>query len=43
MDQQRLAIKDENDVVAARREARRMAQQIGLGPADQTRLATAVS
>ena len=31
------------DIVRARAEARRLAGQIGFGPADQTRLATAVS
>ena len=31
------------DIVRARAEARRLAGQVGFGPADQTRLATAVS
>jgi len=36
-------IKDEMDIVAARRTGREMAQQCGFGSADQTRLATAIS
>lgn len=36
-------IKDEMDIVAARRVGREMAQQRGFGSADQTRLATAIS
>ena len=36
-------IKDEMDIVAARRAGREMAQQCGFGSADQTRLATAIS
>jgi len=36
-------IKDELDIVAARRASREMAQQCGFGSADQTRLATATS
>lgn len=36
-------IKDELDIVAARKAGREMAQQCGFGSADQTRLATAIS
>lgn len=36
-------IKDEMDIVAARKAGREMAQQCGFGSADQTRLATAIS
>jgi len=36
-------IKGESDVVAARQVARDMARQLGLGLADQSRLATAIS
>jgi serine/threonine-protein kinase RsbT len=43
MGEMRIPILKDADVVLARREARDMARQAGLGIADQTRLATAVS
>ena len=43
MTERSIHLKDQNDVVAARQVGREMAQEIGLGSADQTRLATAIS
>jgi serine/threonine-protein kinase RsbT len=43
MTERRIDITDQNGVVAARRAGREMASEIGLGSADQTRLATAIS
>lgn len=43
MNENRIEIKVEADIVAARRAGREMARQLGFGSADQTRLATAIS
>ncbi len=43
MDKKRIEIKNEADIVLARQAGRKMAQSLGFGPADQTRLATAIS
>lgn len=43
MDETKIPIKAENDVVIARGTGRRMARDLGFGTADQTRLATAIS
>lgn len=40
---QRIAISETGDIVAARRFGREMASELGFGSADQTRLATAIS
>ncbi|MBL7062631.1 MAG: anti-sigma regulatory factor [Anaerolineae bacterium] len=39
----RVVLENSRDVVIARRAGREMARQLGFGPADQTRLATAIS
>jgi len=39
----RIALKDSRDVVVARQAGREMTRQLGFGPADQTRLVTAIS
>ena len=43
MDESRIALKNSRDIVIARVAGREMARQLGFGPADQTRLATAIS
>ena len=43
MNEERIALKAQIDVVAARHAAREMARELGFGSADQTRLATAIS
>lgn len=43
MTERSIHLNDQNDVVAARQVGREMAREIGLGSADQTRLATAIS
>jgi serine/threonine-protein kinase RsbT len=43
MDKVVVEIKTESDILSARRETRLIAKNLGFGPADQTRLATAVS
>lgn len=43
MNESRIEIKVESDIVAARQAGREMARQLGFGSADQTRLATAIS
>lgn len=43
MNESRVEIKVESDIVAARQAGREMARQLGFGSADQTRLATAIS
>ena len=43
MNESRIEIKVESDIVAARQASREMARQLGFGSADQTRLATAIS
>jgi len=43
MNEQRIALKGQIDVVAARQAGREMARRLGFGSADQTRLATAIS
>lgn len=43
MTEKRIELKDQSGVVAARQAGREMAREIGLGSADQTRLATAIS
>jgi len=43
VNENRIEIKVEADIVAARRAGREMARQLGFGSADQTRLATAIS
>jgi serine/threonine-protein kinase RsbT len=43
MGESRIALKDSRDVVIARGAGREMARKLGFGPADQTRLATAIS
>jgi serine/threonine-protein kinase RsbT len=42
-DERRIAIRSDDDVVAARREARELAASIGFEPTDLTLLATAIS
>ena len=42
-DEQHLSIRSENDIVAARQQAREMARELGFGLLDQSRIATAVS
>lgn len=43
MAERRVVLKEQKDVVAARQAGREMARELGFGPADQTRLATAIS
>lgn len=43
MNEERIALKGQIDVVAARQAGREMARRLGFGSADQTRLATAIS
>ena len=43
MNEQRIVLKGQIDVVAARQAGREMARRLGFGSADQTRLATAIS
>ena len=43
MSDTRIDITDESDIVGARQAGRGMARELGLGSADQTRLATAIS
>jgi len=43
VNESRIEIKVESDIVAARQAGREMARQLGFGSADQTRLATAIS
>lgn len=43
MDEKKVEIRDERDIIAARSAGRDMARDLGCGSADQTRLATAIS
>lgn len=43
MKPQQLDIRQQADIVTARQEGRRLAQELGFGLADQTRIATAIS
>jgi len=43
MNEKAVKIEDSRDVVRARHEGREMARKLGFGPADQARLATAIS
>lgn len=43
MKPRQLDIRQERDIVTARQEGRRLAQELGFGLADQTRIATAIS
>jgi serine/threonine-protein kinase RsbT len=43
MTETRLPIASEDDIVASRQRAREVARQLGFGPVDQSRIATAVS
>ncbi len=43
MQSRQLDIRQETDIITARQEGRRLAQELGFGLADQTRIATAIS
>lgn len=43
MSEEKITIRDHTSIVAARQTGREMAAKLGFGPADQTRLATAIS
>ena len=43
MKSRQLDIRQETDIITARQEGRRLAQELGFGLADQTRIATAIS